>query len=305
MSELTWDALVAQADAATGAPRLSEPALGHRFGARRTWPVHAGQIWRTCSQDTSSLVYLLTVDDSTVSAAPVSLTCHVTPGSAVIAGADNAFAETVGVWLSLRCDLNWGALDTVLDDWAGSAVSGWLSDPVTQHAPDHCWIQEQPASVLDPVWSDEEALAAEMDQLAADFPPLAEQTTADAGQRADMSPSELSELLGVSMPEAVRIRRGQQDLTADQVRQLEEATGQSVSAAGAVPTDGLYETTHPRWHKAAEVLSSQWGLPENAGQRRLVQESMALAARAVGDTSSPWRARVEAYVQSVLGHVPD
>lgn len=300
-----WAWLFEQAAEVRVPAALLPSTVRERFGPPSSWRVQPGQVWRASGDEATVLVYLTAVADGRVHAAPVTVgTTHATAGSAVVDSAGVAFEGPLAVWLPSVRDISWGALDEPIDDWSGP-VANWLSDPGRVQAPVGCHIETTDAPFLSSAWAELEDALAELDELATEFAAQSEGDAVPTGavQLTELQPSDIARWLGISTSDAQKLRRGYVDPSPDQMAVLAREVGREVGSRSRVPGEMYDGASHPRYRGAVDRLSSKWHSGIAATQRRLAQESYALAARQTG-TGVGWDALIEAYIASELGDVP-
>lgn len=266
----------------------------------------AGQLWRARWENFAEMVLLVSVDDSTLLAVPVTVDVDFADEQTVVVPADGT---TVGVplavWTGLRRELPLFVLDRTLgslqEPWSRSTdlLSTASQDregsigPRVVTAADH--RQEYRARLTDTF--DALASARWVPQGAGNLPGLL--------REAGLAPAVLAEVLGVGPQDALALRRGTMPVTPDQAAVL--ASRLNLEAADVLaanpqpPADLVTRLDQPRRRRQLASLAAQNRTDERTARLNAAYGTLQLAARQTGGPAAPaWDARLDRYFEATL-----
>ncbi|MET9030954.1 hypothetical protein ABZW96_35920 [Nocardia sp. NPDC004168] len=304
----TLDMLLELARRARVPEALTEGGRTRRFGATHDVVVQRGQLWRASWDETSLLVLVLRVEQTTVAAAPVTVDPPAEDEHCAVVGITATALEVEAtVWMGLRSELPMRVLDTVVDQWADRIVDDLNSDSVELSADDQSLVRRGL-----PITSEYDTAAAIRAEIADDLdalrssPALPASTGEDKGRPLAAVLGESLDLaalaavlkpFGLNQGETMQIVRGKKGLTPDQARAVADSTGIAVeavlNAVQPLPQALVAEAEHPRWRESWRAWAEQEGVDEATARIRVSYGAYALAARQTGSNAPDWAGRLE------------
>ncbi|MEV4415590.1 hypothetical protein [Catellatospora sp. NPDC049609] len=262
-----------------------------------------GQLWRTRWDETVELVVLLAVSDENVLAAPILLDDRCADEDTIILPpAQNSLTTTIAMWAGLARQLPMCILDRQLGVAdIGVADSGWIERLVEAGAT----RGRRAAGPLDPTNEVQARLTDALDYLAsAVWAPSGSGELGRLLAEASLGPPRLIELLDVSPPTALALRRGQAAVTPDQAAKLALALrlpDRVILEANPAPSRRLVQRmSRPRRRAQVNRLAARRGVEERSAWLAATYSVNAMAARQTGTQEPAWDERIDQYFQVTL-----
>ena len=253
--------------------------------------VRAGQLWRARWDDETQLVCVLYATAADCRVAPVSLDVHLAgPGVQTVEGSQSPVGLPLGIWTAHAVDtrvslleLCLGAFPVEVDELAQDADTpqlGALDDRTVfaDRLGEHLLLLAQRAD-----WEPEQR----GEQL----------TLSQACTQAGLRLNDLVQLLGIDLPTALDLWRGDTDPSASQLAVLDQAVSDrggpdlpSSAAGPPLPVELLQELARPTWK--ARLLEARTGPSARESQARqdIARDALGLtlAARSRRETQTNW-----------------
>lgn len=261
------------------------------------------QIWRARWEKTATAVLLLADPaNSGVRVAVVTFDPDLADSNAIVTSANGT---TIGVpavlWLDAAQTIPLATLDTYLGEVTTPSPQGQLAADELRH------FRETPAKETPAKRINNGVMRAsvvdDLDALAtASWVP---KTGGDITQLlAGVRNSALAEVLGVTTADALRLKRGQRPLQADEATKLARLTGhpveELVAAANALPGVVIELFNTPTVRARISKLAKATGADETITRRDCAYGVYAAAARATGQNPDnerdQWRQRINQYL---------
>lgn len=244
--------------------------------------VRAGQLWRSRWDDETLLVYVVDVDSSGCQLAPAALDVHLAePRTRVVDDNESPLGVAVGVWAGRSLHAPFALLERYLGTVDGNEVAAdELADAVNELTPldDRTVYAERLRDALGDLIT---AATWEPDGPAE---PL---SLANVLGRAGLTMADLPDLLGIDVPTALDLWRGDVAPSAEQIAALDtaaKARGSGVvpsqSSGPALPPELLLELARPRWKARVLAAASNRDLSEEAARRAAAADALGLTLAA-------------------------
>ena len=244
--------------------------------------VRAGQLWRARWDDGTLLVYVVRVDSSGGQLAPASLDVHLAePRTRVVDEDESPLGVTVGIWAARSLHAPVTLLERYLGAVDGDEVAAdGLAEAGGELTPldDRTVYAERLRDALRDLIT---AAAWEPDGQAE---PL---SLAVVLGRAGLTMADLPELLGIDVPTALDLWRGDVAPSDEQLAALDMAA--EVRGSGVVPSQAtgpalppalLLELARPRWKGRVLTAASSRGVSEEAARRAAASDALGLTLAA-------------------------
>lgn len=254
--------------------------------------VRAGQLWRARWDIETLLVYVVRFDSSGCQLAPASLDVQLAePRTRVVDEDESPLGVPVGVWAGRSLQAPFSLLERYLGTIDGNAVA---ADGLTPAADDLTPLDDRTVYAERLRDALRDLITAAAWEPAGPPEPLSLATVLG---RAGLTMADLPDLLGIDVPTALDLWRGDVAPSGEQLAALDtaaEARGSGVvpsQATGpALPPELLLELARPRWKARVLAAASMRDLSEEAARRAAAAEALGLtlAARRRRTAESDW-----------------
>lgn len=268
--------------------------------SRTTDDVSAGQLRQACWGESTVVLLVLSVDDTSARAhaVPVSLEAGVEDKATVIVEADaSPLYGPIAIWPDAAAEIPFGVLDTII-----ASIPRPLLEIITGATTNRGAEEGLRRGNSDPPLGSGAAMA--IDELFDAFevlqaaPGLHISTSVKSVAQLDIPLPTIMTTLHVTQARAMAICIGKEPLTRDEAQQLAAAAGLAVddvlAAVAPLPKDLARELQEPRWrpHIRQRAVDGD----EDAARTQLGYEAYQLAARETGQGRQQWRQRLEAII---------
>lgn len=286
----------AQSTAEHPLPAFSQAALDERFGARHSWRVCPGQVWRANGGGIALLVLVLAVGTTEVQVAPLTLDAGFEDQHCLVVGAGStAFTGEAVIWTDLLTQLPLLALDRPVDEVSRAILGAVQSGTGVEGSAR--WGRPADPDGIDDEYRAE--LSDELEELVAATRVQTDQVD-DVPQQFQPDSQQLTTIMdstGLDLPTVLAIGDGKAEMPLEHSETFRAVLG-FVPRARPLPDQLILEVTHPANRAVVLFRAGAPTLPATEAAKSVAREVFALAARQTGSAPDPdWGQRLRRWAE--------
>jgi len=287
---------------------LSDHGLRARFGDPADAVIQVGQVWRARWDDVSVLLLILATEARDVLAAPVSIDPPAEDERCIVIDASStAFAVEATVWADMAGSVPVRVLERAVDQW-NETIADWILQrsgsggdlpqgvrpgrPISDEFGPSALVRAEIADDLDALVRAPGLPAATPGEQRQDLASLL---------RGKLDLAALCAALDLPQPKVIRIVRGKEPLTTDQMAVVASITGltteQVAQSVRPLPLGLVVKAEHPRWRPAWQQRARTYGITEAQARLTASYGAYALAARETRGGEPDWDQRLREFLR--------